>query len=321
MEPNALPAPAERKKSSQSEYESSRGWYVDEYLQYLAVEKNLAKRTIVEYRDDLELFFEFFRPMLAEGLTLNQIDNRTVREFLTFLKLEHNYTAVGLNRKIAALRGYFHFLEQEKHIEASPMNAVLNAKKGLTLPKVLSQSDMDVLLTYAENRAKQSCDWKDYRDAAIIELFYATGMRLAELSTLNTADINFDDYSLRLLGKGNKQRIAFMNQSACDALQAYLKVRPKTKSPAVFLNRFNQRFSRRGIEIMFDKVKEEAGVFKDASPHTLRHSFATHLLENGADVVTIKELLGHANLATTQIYTNLSRAHMRQIYDEKHPRR
>lgn len=321
MEPNALPAPAERKKSSQSEYESSRGWYVDEYLQYLAVEKNLAKRTIVEYRDDLELFFEFFRPMLAEGLTLSQIDNRTVREFLTFLKLEHNYTAVGLNRKIAALRGYFHFLEQEKHIEASPMNAVLNAKKGLTLPKVLSQSDMDVLLTYAENRAKQSCDWKDYRDAAIIELFYATGMRLAELSALNTADINFDDYSLRLLGKGNKQRIAFMNQSACDALQAYLKVRPKTKSPAVFLNRFNQRFSRRGIEIMFDKVKEEAGVFKDASPHTLRHSFATHLLENGADVVTIKELLGHANLATTQIYTNLSRAHMRQIYDEKHPRR
>lgn len=321
MEPNALPAPAERKKSSQSEYESSRGWYVDEYLQYLAVEKNLAKRTIVEYRDDLELFFEFFRPMLAEGLTLNQIDNRTVREFLTFLKLEHNYTAVGLNRKIAALRGYFHFLEQEKHIEASPMNAVLNAKKGLTLPKVLSQSDMDVLLTYAENRARQSCDWKDYRDAAIIELFYATGMRLAELSALNTADINFDDYSLRLLGKGNKQRIAFMNQSACDALQAYLKVRPKTKSPAVFLNRFNQRFSRRGIEIMFDKVKEEAGVFKDASPHTLRHSFATHLLENGADVVTIKELLGHANLATTQIYTNLSRAHMRQIYDEKHPRR
>ena len=321
MEPNALPAPAERNQSSQSEHERSRGWYVDEYLQFLAVEKNLAKRTIVEYRDDLELFFEFFKPMLAEGLTLSQIDNRTIREFLTFLKLEHNYTAVGLNRKIAALRGYFHFLEQEKHIEASPMNAVLNAKKGLTLPKVLSQSDMDVLLTYAENRARQSCDWKDYRDAAIIELFYATGMRLAELSALNTADINFDDYSLRLLGKGNKQRIAFMNQSACDALQAYLKVRPKTKSPAVFLNRFSQRFSRRGIEIMFDKVKEEAGVFKDASPHTLRHSFATHLLENGADVVTIKELLGHANLATTQIYTNLSRAHMRQIYDEKHPRR
>lgn len=321
MEPNASPVPAEPNNSRQSQYESSRGWYVDEYLQYLSVEKNLAKRTIVEYRDDLELFFEFFKPMLAEGLTLGQIDNRTIREFLTFLKIEHNYTAVGLNRKIAALRGYFHFLEQEKHIEASPMNAVLNAKKGLALPKVLSQSDMDVLLTFAENRARQSCDWKDYRDAAIIELFYATGMRLAELSALNTVDINFDDYSLRLLGKGNKQRIAFMNQSACDALQAYLKVRPKTKSPAVFLNRFYQRFSRRGIEIMFDKVKEEAGVFKDASPHTLRHSFATHLLENGADVVTIKELLGHANLATTQIYTNLSRAHMRQIYDEKHPRR
>ena len=286
---------SERSKSSQASLEKARNWYIDDFVRYITVERNLAKRTVIEYHDDLAIFLKYFQPLFEDGLTLEAIDINTISDFLADLKLNHNYEASSLNRKIACLKSYFSFLELYGYIPDSPMDKFKSVKDP-------------------------GGDWKAYRNTAILELFYATGMRLAELTSLNLSDLNFDDYSIRITGKGNKQRIVFMNQSSIDAIKAYLEARPNTKDSAIFLNRFYSRLSRRAVEILFDKLKEEAGVFKNASPHTMRHSFATHLLEGGADLVTIKELLGHASLSTTQVYTNLSRVTMRGVYDKSHPR-
>lgn len=300
--------------------DKARNWYVDDFIRYIAMERSLAKRTVIEYREDLSIFLKYFIPLFEDGLTLDGINARTISEFLLYLRMEHNYTPAGLNRKIACLKSYFRYLVLDRRLESSPMDPVSSAKGARLLPKVLTHGDVDAILEYAHRLCSTQGDWKDFRNAAILELFYATGMRLAELAGLDTSDLNFEDYNIRVLGKGSKERLVFLNQSAVDAVQEYLKVRPQIKGNALFLNRFFRRYSRRGIEIMFERIKEEAGVFKEASPHTMRHSFATHMLEGGADLVTIKNLLGHASLSTTQIYTNLSNTTMRDVYDKSHPR-
>ena len=159
------------------------------------------------------------------------------------------------------------------------------------------------------------------RDKAILELFYATGMRIAELSGLNMADPDFDKKMIKVTGKGNKQRMVLMNDASVDALYDYLAIRPRTSSPALFLNRNLKRLSIRGIQILFKKYLTKSGVSKQGSPHTMRHSFATHLLEGGADLVSIKELLGHENLSTTQIYVNIAMQRIKKVYEESHPRK
>lgn len=301
----------------------SRGWYVDEFIRYIAVERGLAKRTLVEYREDLEIFLDFYRPLFADGLSLEGMDARTIREFLYYLRVERNYSDTALNRKISCLKSYFRFLVLEQHIPHSPMDEVHSSKQHDKLPKTLDCDDMEQVLEAANRRiAQDPGNWLPVRDLAIVELFYATGIRLAELVGTNLADFNFAERQLLVTGKGNKQRLVFMNKAAIAALKRYLACRPTpvAKCTAVFLNRFRARLSRRAVEIIFDKICDEAGLLKPASPHTLRHSFATQMLEGGSDLVTIQELLGHCSLSTTQIYTNISRAHMHKTYENSHPR-
>lgn len=304
-----------------AELDEARGYYVQDFLEHISVERNLGRRTVIEYEADLKLFFEFFQSHLQDGLTLGGMDERTIREFLSYLRRQRDYTPQGLNRKIACLKSYFRFLEKEGYVDSSPMNDVKSARGGRLLPKVLTEDEVHVLLQRTRERmAEKPGEWGPVRDRAILELFYATGMRLAEMVGLNMSDLDLDGRSLRVTGKGNKQRFVFMNEAAVMALRAYLACRPKTRTDALFLNRFLDRLSRRAVELMFEKIKDEAGLQKSASPHTLRHSFATHMLEGGSDLVTIKELLGHSNLSTTQVYTNISRPRMREVYDESHPR-
>jgi len=300
----------------------ARGWYVEDFLEHISVERNLSRRTVHEYEADLRIFFDFYMPFLDDGLTLDGMDERTLREFLAYLRRQRDYTPQGLNRKIACLKSYFRFLHKEGHVSTSPMDNVKSARGGRLLPKVLSPAEVDSILAAATARmAEKPGEWGPIRDWTILELFYATGMRLAELVGLNLSDLDFEQMSLRVTGKGNKQRMVFMNQSAVKALRLYLACRPKTRTDALFLNRFRDRLSRRAVELMFEKLKNEAGLQKAASPHTLRHSFATHMLEGGSDLVTIQELMGHQSLSTTQIYTNLSRQKMREVYDASHPRK
>jgi site-specific recombinase XerD len=309
-------------RDRRAELDRARGWYVEDFLEHISVERNLSRRTVHEYEADLRIFFDFYMPHLDDGLTLNGMDERTLREFLSYLRRQRDYTPQGLNRKIACLKSYFRFLQQEGHVDSSPMDHVKSARGGRLLPKVLSQTEVELILRTATARmAEKPGEWGPIRDWAILELFYATGMRLAELVGLNLSDLNFEDMTLRVTGKGNKQRMVFMNESAGKALRVYLACRPHTRTDALFLNRFRDRLSRRAVELMFEKTKEDSGLQKAASPHTLRHSFATHMLEGGSDLVTIQELMGHQSLSTTQVYTNISRQRMREVYDSSHPRK
>lgn len=300
----------------------AHGYYVQDYLLHLSVERSLGRRTIEEYERDLELFFNWLEPLFAEGMALPEIDARTVREFLAYLRQQKGYTAAGLNRKIACLKGYFTYLELEKILLASPMARIRSAKEGKLLPKVLSQDEVSLLLdTVDECVAQAKHPHLALRDRAIFELFYATGIRLSELVGLDRDDLDFSAMSMRVIGKGNKERVVFFNHSAAEAVREYLASTPRAQAGGpLFLNRYGARLSQRGVEILFANVLQRSGLDKHASPHTLRHSFATHLLEEGSDLVTIKELLGHESLQTTQIYTNISKQKMKAVYQKAHPR-
>lgn len=300
----------------------AHGYYVQDYLLHLSVERSLSRRTIDEYEADLKLFFTWLEPLFVDGITLERIDARTIREFLTTLRQDRSYTASGLNRKIACLKGYFTYLEVEKILATSPMSRIRSAKEGKTLPKVLTQTEVSLLLaTVEEALSATSFAELRYRDRAIFELFYATGIRLSELVGLDRDDLDFEALSMRVLGKGNKERVVFFTQVAADAINDYLKLTPRSvPGGPLFLNRYGARISQRGVEKLFQNVLTRSGLAKHASPHTLRHSFATHLLEEGSDLVTIKELLGHESLQTTQIYTNISRKRMQDVYQRYHPR-
>ena len=313
-----------------SDLARARGYYQKDYLGYLAVERNLATRTLKEYGDDLATFFEYFTPYLDQGLTLEAMDERSLREFLSYLKVQRGYTARALNRKIACLRGYFKFLEKEGYIPRSPAADLHSVKLPRLLPKVLSQGEVSDLLgpepssgsTQRRGRvlAPDQQAFARARDLAILELFYATGIRISELVGLDLADIDFAEGVIKVTGKGSKQRLVLLSEPAAEALQAYLAVRPLAATSAVFLSQRKGRLTARAVEYMFDARMKQAGLTKKASPHTLRHSFATHMLEGGSDLMTIKELLGHESLSTTQIYSHVSMARMREVYHSTHPR-
>lgn len=322
MQQNETPI-NEREREFRLNMERRRNWYVADFLEYLAVERYLAERTVEEYREDLHIFleFEFSEENLQSGMMLADIDARTVREFLVFLRKSRKYTPTGINRKLACLRSYFSFLVREGHLPATPMAEVRSAKLPQRLPSVLNIGDMDEIFAAVQRRMDADPgNWMPVRDWAIVEIFYATGMRLDELVKADLPTVDRENMRMLVTGKGNKQRYVFLNESSLQALDTYLKCRPKTHSQAIFLNRFANRISRRGVEKIIAKVIDEAGLLKNASPHTLRHTFATHMLEGGSDLMTIKELLGHSSLGTTQIYTNISRQRMREVYDESHPR-
>lgn len=302
--------------------ERARHYFRKDFINFLVVERNLSPRTVEEYEKDLKVFFDYFIPLLESGLTLGAIDERTVREFLTHLKIEKRYTANAVNRKIACLKSYFKFLEKEKHIERSPMTDIKSLRMPKHLPKVLSEQEVGALLQKASEHtdAKRNRDFTFRRDKAILELFYATGMRISELTGLDVDDIDLENRLARVTGKGNKQRMVILNVTASEALRDYLEVRRQRGVHALFLNRLNGRISNRAVEYMFAKTMEKCEISRKASPHTLRHSFATHMLDGGADLMTIKELLGHESLSTTQIYTNISMQRIKEVYEQSHPR-
>lgn len=305
-----------------SDLHRARGYYVQDYLLYLEVERSLGRRTIDEYESDLRHFMDWLEPLFEDGLKLDQLDARTIREFLAHLRQERDYTTAGLNRKIACLKGYFAYLETDSILEPSPMKSIRSGKEDRLLPKVLSQKDVEILLEAVEERIAASKNpHLALRDRAIFELFYATGIRLSELVGLDRGDLDFHSMSMRVVGKGRKERVVFFNEVASAAVKEYLESTPrKSTGGPLFLNRYGARISQRGVEKMFKAVLEASGLDKHASPHTLRHSFATHLLEGGSDLVTIKELLGHESLQTTQVYTNITRQKMLSAYRRAHPR-
>jgi integrase/recombinase XerD len=293
---------------------------IAEFAAYLRLERGQSPRTSEEYARDVELFGGFLEPghpNNAPFLKLGATTTSDVRRFVMELMGPRKYTPVSVRRKIAALRSYFSLQKREGRRTDNPAQDVPPPKAPKRLPSVMSEPEVGILL---RTRIAGKTDFQRLRDIAMMELLYASGIRRAELVGLNLSDVDLDRRLMRVIGKGNKQRMVFINQASVDAIRTYLGVRPRTPDEALFLSKRKTRLSHRQAWVVFRQFAQLSGLTKHVTPHVMRHSFATHLLENGADIMTIKELLGHESLSTTQIYTNVSLEHMRKSYEEAHPR-
>ena len=293
---------------------------IAEFAAHLRLERGQSPRTSEEYARDVELFGEFLEPGHPKTSAFLQLPGATtsdVRRFVMELMGPRKYTATSVRRKIAALRSFYALQKREGRRVDNPAQDVPPPKAAKRLPHVMSENEVAKLL---RTRVAGKTDFQRLRDIAMMELLYASGIRRAELVGLNISDVDLDRRVMRVIGKGNKQRTVFINQASSDAIRTYLGVRPRTPDEALFLSKRKTRLSHRQAWVIFRQFAELSGITQHVTPHVMRHSFATHLLENGADLVTIKELLGHESLSTTQIYTNVSLEHMRRSYEDAHPR-
>jgi len=282
--------------------------YIDKFLRYLDIEKNYSAHTLLNYRLDLQDFAKF----LGEA-AIEQTDYLSLRKYLAVLK-EHNLKSRSISRKISCLRSFFKFLTREGYLKTNPVLSLSSPKREKHLPSFLTEEEITKLV-----EAPQGKDDKSLRDRAILETFYSTGMRIGELVGLSLDDVDFIAAVIKAKGKGKKERLLPIGEKALNAIKNYIDQRSK-KSNDVFLNKNGKRISDRGVRNIVYKYIRLASLRGGISPHSLRHSFATHLLNRGADLRSVQELLGHVNLSTTQIYTHLTTEKLKSVYDKAHPR-
>jgi integrase/recombinase XerC len=283
---------------------------------HLAVERNVSEHTRRAYRQDLEAFRLFLREELKwpeEGM-LGRIDNLVLRRYLALLHKQNKKSTIG--RKLAALRTFFRYLVREGVLRLNPGELVATPKQEKYLPRTLTVDESFALMEQGGGAGLLSG-----RDRAIVETLYSCGLRVSELTGLNVGSVDLREGLVRVLGKGRKERIVPIGRKAREALDEYLAARgnPADEEP-LFLNHRGGRLTPRSVERNLKVQLLKAGILKDATPHALRHSFATHLLDGGADLRAIQELLGHASLSTTQKYTQVSVDHLMHVYDQAHPR-
>ncbi|AWI12759.1 hypothetical protein B4064_0498 [Caldibacillus thermoamylovorans] len=293
--------------------------YLKDFLHYLIVEKGLAENTIQSYRRDISAYLIFIEKKL-QITDINHVTRVHIMQFLSCLK-DEGKSARTIARHIASIRSFHHFLILDKIVDHDPTVHIETPHPELKLPKVLNTDEVDTLLNTPDLTTTLGL-----RDKAMLELMYATGMRVSELVNLNINDVHLSLGFVRCLGKGNKERIIPIGKMATEALKEYLeKARPKlinqkNKTDSLFMNHHGQRLSRQGFWKILKQMAVKAGIEKELTPHTLRHSFATHLLENGADLRSVQELLGHSDISTTQIYTHVTKTRLKDVYNQFHPR-
>ena len=296
---------------------------IDNFLNYLAVEKGFSENTIFAYRNDLQQLASFVGKEVAKRSTVPSwasFDRQSMLLYLSELK-EKRYAATTIARKVAAIKSFFGFLAAEGMIKDNPTRSVPSPRVGKSLPKPISIAQARLLLEQPSKRSTPEAK----RDRAMLELLYATGMRASELVSLNLADIDIEGGYVRCFGKGHKERLIPIYRQASLVLKEYLADgRPhlvhNSEEKALFLNRRGERLTRQGLWQILKGYAKEAGLETQVTPHTLRHSFATHMLSGGADLRSVQELLGHANISTTQVYTHLTTDHIRRSYEKSHPR-
>jgi len=282
--------------------------YIEKFIRYLEIEKNYSTHTILNYRLDLAGFSKFL-----EGLDIEKVDYLFLRKYLALLK-ERNLGSRTVNRHLSSLRSFFKFLTREGYLKTNPVASLSSPKQEKHLPSFLSEDEVSGLIDSVMGR-----DERGLRDKAILETFYSTGIRISELAGLDLEDVDFISGIVKVMGKGKKERIVPIGDKAIVAIRVYLEKRKKS-SEVLFLNKYGRRISTRGIRNIVVKYLRITGLKQGVSVHTLRHSFATHLLNRGADLRSVQELLGHADLSTTQIYTHLTTERLKNIYDKAHPR-
>ncbi|MBE0574315.1 MAG: tyrosine recombinase XerC [Desulfuromonadales bacterium] len=288
---------------------------IDKFARYLADERNLSPHTRVAYLRDLGEFKSFLDQHGGSGQeALAAIDSFLLRRHLAELHKRNQRTSIA--RKLSTLRTFFRYLVRQGHLASNPAEGLSTPKLNRYLPKTLSVDEAAALMERG-----YGCGLLDLRDRAIVELFYSSGLRVSELTGLDVGALDLREKLVRVLGKGNKERIVPIGRKAHEALLAYLEVRsmPDEKEP-LFLNARGGRLTPRSVQRNLKTRLIKAGIIKDISPHALRHSFATHLLDGGADLRAIQELLGHVSLSTTQKYTQVSVDQLMSVYDRAHPR-
>jgi integrase/recombinase XerC len=288
----------------------------DEFLEFMEVERRSSERTLANYERALRQFREWRSPFQGwENLTADDF-----RAFLyDLMKQERGRATIRL--QFAAMRSFFKWLTRRRGWKTNPLLEVLLPKREKKLPVVLTVTQIDQMLNLplTMEKTKRDAVWAPERDAAILELFYSTGMRLSELVALNVADIDTYTETVRVFGKGNKERLCPVGSKALEAVQRY-RVKAGVHDGALFLSKLRKRLSIQGVDDVVNKYWRASGLPVHLTPHKLRHSFATHLLNNGADLRSVQELLGHASLSTTQIYTHVSTQRMKEVYEASHPR-
>ncbi len=285
--------------------------YLDKFKNYLTIEKNLSENTVINYMSDLQDFASRF-----PDKDLKDIDYMNLRKYLAELKNE-NLSKKSMARKLSTLRTFFKFLNRDGYIKDNPALSISTPKQEKKLPIFLDENEVVRFITSPDVAKKNG-----YRDRAVLETLYSTGIRVSELVGMNIDNIDFISGLIKVTGKGRKQRLSPIGDVALKAVRDYLgsKNRKSNKEKAIFLNKSGTRITDRSIRRIVDKYIKVSSVKEKISPHSLRHSFATHLLNKGADLRSVQELLGHKNLSTTQIYTHVSSERLKNVYDKAHPR-
>ncbi|MCK9571713.1 MAG: site-specific tyrosine recombinase XerD [Candidatus Omnitrophica bacterium] len=291
---------------------------IDSFLDYLSVERGLAKNTIASYRVDLRRYLAFIS---ASGISaLSKISKSNIMDFMLAEK-EKGVSPVSIARRLAAMRMFHRFLARERILKEDPTNLIDSPKLWKKIPDTLSLNEVEALIAQPDPLDLQGC-----RDRAILETLYATGMRVSEAVNLRKDNVNMDVGFLRCVGKGNKERVIPLGKKAIHSIQRYLEFsRPKllgknSNAEFLFLNRSGKSISRQSLWKIIKRCGVKAKIKKLIKPHTLRHSFATHLLERGADLRSVQEMLGHSDISTTQIYTHINKDRLKSVHKMFHPR-
>jgi len=289
---------------------------IHEFINYLSVERGLASNTLESYGRDLRQYSQYLG---EDQVDLDAVSRSTIINYLVFLQKQGKATAT-IARRLAALKAFYQFLVREKRIKTDPTANLESPKLEKRLPRVLTVSEVERLLAQPDPSQPAGL-----RDRGMLELLYATGIRVSELVSLNVEDVNLETGYIRCTGKGSKERIVPLGSLAIKWVQEYLQHgRPKLvkdrEEKALFVNHHGNRLTRQGFWKIVKKYAEDARIDKEITPHTLRHSFATHLLENGADLRSVQEMLGHADISTTQIYTHVTKDRLKEVYARTHPR-
>ena len=293
---------------------------LEDFKSYILIEKNFSEHTAKAYCSDVLGFIRWMGDESCESVNFSK-----VREYLHFIQ-KFNYKKNTIARKIASIRTFYKFLYRERKVDSNPAMNLTSPKRPKSLPKFLTPDEVEKILNNVKIETPSG-----YRNRAILELLWATGMRVSELSGLNFGDLNLANNEIRVFGKGAKERIILVTDRAKTYLERYIdtarsliprgyRVDDPTENSPVFINNTGYRLQTKTIRNVINDIVEKIELPKKVTPHVFRHSFATHLIENGADLRVVQELLGHASISNTQIYTHVSTAHLKEVYNETHPR-